>query len=847
MKFSRFRSIVTNYLTNGYQGDNETTYRIMLVNIIVIVSVIAQLYFSLDMFTQKPVFSNIADLLILSSIITSFFILRFSHNFALATYFSIIPVGIHFFLLCAYGGVGGAGYLWSFLYPTICIFTLGYRRGCIVTILFIFLIATLVFSNRFAPFVHYETAFASRYIGILVMITLITFIAEYTHSRTFRENSRKTSQLQHTVAELSQSENDRKLSLKALRESEERYRSLFEMAGDGILLMDDDTIIECNRRVCEMFGYSSEELIGLRPYDLSPETQPGGTYSKTGARSRIYAALNGQPQLFEWLHRRSGGVFHAEVSLNRIQIDGKWHLLAFVRDITDRKRSQQEQETLRLLIENTDDFIGVSTLDGRVMYLNSAGIRMVGLHSIEEARSKYIFDFAPELQKELMINTIIPIVQKHGFWKGQELLRHFETGAEIAVDIHVFAVKATNSSEPMGIATVMRDMTQEREIERRLRQSQKLEAIGTLAGGIAHDFNNILSAIIGYAELALMNIDEGTESYTDITEAIKASNRAKELVARILTFSRQYHEELQVVHIADIVGEAIKFIRASLPSTITISQSLPQENAYVMADPVQIHQILLNLCTNAAHAMRERGGKLDIIVDIVAVDAGYSSSHTELTEGEYVRIIVTDTGTGIPPNVLDRIFEPYFTTKKAGEGTGLGLAVIHGIVMQYRGTITVSSKVDHGTTFTLLLPKHDGTGETEPAANRQLRNGTERILIVDDERSISSILERNLSRLGYHVTAMTDPDKALALFSNDPDAFDIIISDMTMPGMTGDKMAGRMMEIRPDIPVILTTGYTDIITPSQAMENGIAAFLMKPLSIEDITRTIRSLSLRERN
>lgn len=847
MNVNPLRSFITNYLTSGYQGDSETIYRITLVNIIVTISVFAQLYFSLDMFDHKQISSNIADLVILMSVITSFFILRFSHNITLATYFSIIPVGIHFFLLCAFGGVANAGYMWSFLYPTICIFTLGARRGSIITILYIILISTLVFSNRFETFVHYETAFASRHIGILIMITLITFFTERTHSSTFRENSRKTSQLQKSFAELSQSENERRLSLKALRESEERYRSLFEMAGDGILLMDGDTIIECNRRACEIFGHSRENMIGLQPYSLSPAMQPDGTQSKAGVRSRIQAALEGQPQLFEWLHQRSGGVFHAEISLNRFQTAGKCYLLAFIRDITDRKQSQQEQEKLRLLIENTDDFIGVSTLDGRVIYLNSAGIRMVGLKTIEEARSKYIYDFTLESHKEFIHNSIIPMVQEHGFWRGQEHLKHFETGAEIAVDIHVFMVKPADSEKPVGMATVMRDITQEREIERRLRQSQKLEAIGTLASGIAHDFNNILSAIIGYGELALMNLDKSAESHADITEVVKAGNRAKELVAQILTFSRQRHEQPQAVQISDMVGEVVKFIRASLPSTIAISQSLPEEKAYVMADPVQIHQILLNLCTNAAHAMRERGGKLDITVDIIAVDTRFSSSNPDLIGGDYVRIVVTDTGTGIPHDLLDRIFEPYFTTKKAGEGTGLGLAVVHGIVTQYHGSITVSSETGNGTSFTIFLPRFTGTSEKESYPAHPVRHGTERILIVDDEYPITSIFERNLSKLGYHVTAMNDPVKALALFSRDPSAFDIIISDMTMPGMTGDRMARHMLEIRPDIPVILSSGYTDIITPSQAMEAGIAAFLMKPLSIESITQTIRSLSVRERN
>jgi CheY-like chemotaxis protein len=294
-----------------------------------------------------------------------------------------------------------------------------------------------------------------------------------------------------------------------------------------------------------------------------------------------------------------------------------------------------------------------------------------------------------------------------------------------------------------------------------------------------------------------------------------------------------------------MVAEVVKFIRASLPSTIAISQSLPSDTAYVIADPVQIHQILLNLCTNAAHAMRARGGELSITVDIVAIDTGFASSHPDISEGDYIRIVVADTGSGIPKTLLDRIFEPYFTTKKAGEGTGLGLAVVHGIVSQCRGTITVTSEVDRGTSFTILLPRYTGSDEHKSFEAQQTHHGTERILVVDDELSIVSIVERYLGRLGYHVTAMTDPEKALALFSSDPNAFDIVISDMTMPGMTGDKMARCMMDLRPDIPVILTTGHTDILTPQQAMEAGIAAFLMKPLSIEHITRTIRSLCERE--
>jgi CheY-like chemotaxis protein len=368
-----------------------------------------------------------------------------------------------------------------------------------------------------------------------------------------------------------------------------------------------------------------------------------------------------------------------------------------------------------------------------------------------------------------------------------------------------------------------------------------MEAIGTLAGGIAHDFNNILTGIMGYAELASWDLTEGSKAKYNIKQSISAAHRAKDLVQQILAFSRQGKQDRRPLDIRPIIKEGLKFLRASIPATIEIRHNIAGDMGIIEADPTQIHQVLMNLCTNAAHAMSERGGLLEVSLSQFDLGPGVKGAYHGMDVGRYLKLRVTDTGHGITPEVLPRIFEPYFTTKEVGKGTGLGLATVHGIVKSYGGGITVSSEPGEGAVFEIYFPRIDT--EKEPTAVDQseplLLGEQERILFVDDESSIVEINQFLLKHLGYQVEGRTSSIEARELFRAHPDRFDLVITDMTMPNMTGDKLAQELLKIRPGIPIILCTGFSERITADKAKAMGIEEFVTKPLIIYDLAKLIR--------
>ena len=373
-----------------------------------------------------------------------------------------------------------------------------------------------------------------------------------------------------------------------------------------------------------------------------------------------------------------------------------------------------------------------------------------------------------------------------------------------------------------------------------LRQAQKMEAIGTLAGGIAHDFNNILSAIMGYAELSLMDLSKKSEAKYNLNEIYKASQRAKEVVKQILTFSRQSDRDRKPLKLDAIVKESIKMLTASLPSTIQIKLYIDPEAGIIEADATEIHQIFMNLCTNAYHAMSETGGLLEVKVENTDLNPE-SALLLEIAAGNYLMITVADTGRGMVPDVVERIFEPYFTTKEKDKGTGMGLAVVHGILKSYGGAVEVDSERGKGSIFRVYIPTVTKEIVPEFEAAEILPFGNERILFVDDEQALTEIGKKSLEHLGYRVEICTSSREALKLFQEAAGNFDLIITDMTMPEMTGDKLASEVKKIRTDIPVIVCSGYSDEALINRATQNGISAFLMKPLIIQDLATTIRDV------
>lgn len=378
-------------------------------------------------------------------------------------------------------------------------------------------------------------------------------------------------------------------------------------------------------------------------------------------------------------------------------------------------------------------------------------------------------------------------------------------------------------------------------LEIRLQQAQKMEAIGTLAGGIAHDFNNILAVILGYADLAKNDASPGTPFKKDIDQILIAANRAKDLVKQILDFSRQTQSVRTPIHVQPLVKEGLKMIRSSIPSTISITQNIDPQCGPILADPTQVHQILMNLCTNAYHAMEATGGELSVALKTVTIRAGDKKVTTQFTPGQYLELTVSDTGIGIEPDVLVKIFDPYFTTKETGKGTGMGLAIAHGIMMHYGGTIAVESQWGKGSAFHVYFPVVKKEALPEIQTPQTIHAGTERVLLVDDEELLCEMSREILERLGYRVTVRCSSLEALGTFKNAPDDFDLVLTDQTMPELTGSDLARQILEIRPDIPIILCTGYSTLIDEQSAKAMGIKEFAIKPITNNAIGELIRKV------
>jgi len=379
-------------------------------------------------------------------------------------------------------------------------------------------------------------------------------------------------------------------------------------------------------------------------------------------------------------------------------------------------------------------------------------------------------------------------------------------------------------------------------LQDQLRQSQKMEAIGTLAGGIAHDFNNILSAAIGFTEMALTDVKKGSRVATCLEQIMIAQQRAADLINQILTFSRKSDNESKPVWIQEVIQEALSLLRSTLPSTIEIHQHIDPDCGPVLADPTQLLQIIMNLSTNSYHAMREQGGILDIRLTPLVVSDEAPPENIDLQQGTYAQISILDTGTGMNDDTVQRIFEPYFTTKERGEGTGLGLAMVHGIVQDHGGTIQIDSRPDEGTTFHIFLPLLDiNKGIEQDEDLHENLKGSERILFVDDEDQILRFAKIALEKLGYDVRIYANSMEALNAFEDNPTGFDVVVTDQTMPFLTGAELAKRMLEVRPDLPIVLCTGYSDLLSEEKALELGVMDYITKPIMIKDLAGAIRKV------
>lgn len=521
------------------------------------------------------------------------------------------------------------------------------------------------------------------------------------------------------------------------------------------------------------------------------------------------------------------------------------------REILRRKeveRSLREnEEKLRRITASAQDAIIMMDNEGKVSFWNEAAERIFGYSHHEIMGNDLHVILAPRRFHEKYDNAF-PHFRESGqssfIGKITELSGQKKDGTEFPIELALSGVKIKGKWHAIGL---IRDITDRKRIEfeqkefaKRMQQSQKMEAIGTLAGGIAHDFNNILSAIVGYTELAKFELIEDSLGLAYMDKILEASNRAKDLVQQILTFSRQQELELKPISVALVVKEALKLIRASLPSTIDIIQNI-QSKSLVMGDPTQVHQIIMNLCTNAGHSMQDQGGMLKVEISDVELDSDFVTHFSNIQPGSYIRIKVEDSGQGMSSEVLNRIFEPFFTTKEQGEGTGLGLAVVHGIVEKLGGTISAYSEPGKGSSFKVFLPAIKTVPELIKEYEVAIPVGTERILFIDDELPLTEIGAQILKNLGYEVTCRTSPIEALELFQANPDRFDLVITDLTMPKMPGDKLARELISIRNDIPIILCTGFSYGLTKENYKQIGVRGILTKPILRSEIAEQVRNV------
>jgi len=626
-----------------------------------------------------------------------------------------------------------------------------------------------------------------------------------------------------------------------LVESEQRFTEIFRNSPVPIMVtsLDDGTIIDINQAVVDMLGFPREEVLGRQT------PQFGAWAGPEDRRAFVDEILRtGRAQTIErTILAKDGRRVTIVVYFNVIELDREKRLVVTMLDISARKHAEdtlrESEERFRHLVEDSSELILEVATDGTVLYASPNHEVITGRRPEDLVGTSAFAHVHPE--------DLPAVLRQFQARDASGLFRNrFGDGSWHWLEASGRSFRL-QSGEERGVI-VSRDVTERiraeetrKHLEEQLRQAQRLEALGTLAGGIAHDFNNILTAIIAFTDLARMEIDRPSAVLAHLAEVRLAGDRARDLVKQILAFSRKQKHERQATRIQVVVHEALKLLRSTLPATIEIAARIDESAPTVLGDPSQIHQVLMNLGTNAAHAMRERTGRLDLVLDVVEADTGMLGRIPELTPGRYVRVTVGDTGHGMRPETLKRIFEPFFTTKVPGEGTGLGLAVCHGIMRDHDGAITVRSQAGEGSTFELFFPAQVAETPATQATSVEMPLGRgERILVIDDETPICSSMKFILSRLGYVVTTSSDPVAAVEQFRADPGGFDLVLTDLTMPRMTGIDVARTVLELRPDLPVLLTSGFSASWTPEAVRALGVRDLVAKPVSLPVLAGLLRA-------
>ena len=663
-----------------------------------------------------------------------------------------------------------------------------------------------------------------------------------------------------------------------LKAAKDYLRTVFNHVYDAIFVHDiDGRVVDVNDKLLEMYGVSRDEAVNS--YIIADYSAPDNPVE--GLFARWEKVMAGENQFFEWKARRpkDGSVFDVEVFLTKLSLPAGDFVLASVRDITERKRTeaalQESERRFRSLVETTSDWVWETDRYGVYTYSSPKATELLGWDP-EDLIGKKPFDHMRKDEADRVAALCRDIAISRKSFSGLQNVVQHKDGHEVVLETSGVPVFDANGAFT-GYRGIDRDVTERRraaeelrraydelelrveertaelrkayesleramkereQAEEQVRQSQKMKAIGTLAGGIAHDFNNILAGIIGFAEMVQDEMPHDSREYYRLGMVLKGAYRGRDLVKQILTFSRKTDHEQAPLSLGKIVEEGLRMLRPLLPATIEMRLNAPPADDTILGDPAQIHQVLMNLCTNGAQAMGKRG-MLEISISGDRLRRGDHKLPAGMKPGDYVTLSVSDTGSGMKPEVLERIFDPFFTTKTKGEGTGLGLSVVHGIVKSHGGFIKVQSEPGKGSEFSIYLPKVEKKEGFVAGEESAARGGRECVLFVDDENILVELNSERLTQLGYRVTATTSVLEAQEIFKRDPQRFDLIITDYTMPDMTGVDLAKKLLKVRGDIPIILCTGYNDDVSPEKARKAGITGFLMKPQSKSELDLAIR--------
>ncbi|MCP3922901.1 MAG: PAS domain S-box protein [Desulfobacterales bacterium] len=645
-----------------------------------------------------------------------------------------------------------------------------------------------------------------------------------TEKPTYGELEKRVKELEHLEEEL-------------LIEREFSKATISSLPGIFYVINEHGKFLKWNRNFETLTGYSVDDIANMLPEDFFPLKR------RNDVNNAIKDVFEKGHSLLEIdVISKNGRITPHLLTGARFKVKGTLCVVGVGLNISKRlqveKSLKESEKKYRDLFNEAPIGLYRSTFDGKIISFNSTAAKIFGYNETDEDIYKVSMGdlyVNPKLRDEFLDK-----LNSKGKVFDSEILLRKKNGDKFWGLIS--AVLQKNKKDNIHYYDgFIYDITETKRLKDQLLQAQKMEAIGTLAGGIAHDFNNILGAIFGYAQLAKIKSSGNHKIEKYIDQIYMASERAKGLVQQILAFSRQTESKKIPVDVGMVVKESLKLLRATIPTTIKIDHNIKSNIGTVQADQIQIHQIVMNICTNAFHAMEDEGGRLDVELGPVKFTSSDSSVYQDIKPGEYLKLTVADTGHGMSADTISHIFEPYFTTKGVGEGTGMGLSTVHGIVKNHQGIIQVYSEPDIGTSFHIFLPLIRKKAEKVTDESDFLQNGNETILFVDDEIYLVEIGKELLSGLGYKVETFNNAADALKYFRLQPDKYDILITDLTMPDMTGDILASEFKKIRPDIPVILCTGFSKKITSENANEMGIDSLLMKPLTIYELSDTIRGL------